>query len=66
MAKIGGTPEDVANTIARAIAAKKPRGRYTVSVSAPLMIGMRRLMTDSAWDAFAASAVKRPHAAAQA
>jgi len=66
MAKLGGTAQDVANTIARAIAAKKPRGRYTVSVSAPLMIGLRRLMTDSAWDGFAASAVKRPHAGSQA
>jgi NAD(P)-dependent dehydrogenase (short-subunit alcohol dehydrogenase family) len=66
MAKLGGTPEDVANTIARAIAAKKPRGRYTVSVSAPLMIGLRRLMTDSLWDGFAGSAVRRPGAASQA
>jgi len=66
MAKLGGTAEDVANTIARAIAARKPRGRYTVSISAPLMIGMRRLMTDSTWDGFAASAVKRPGAASHA
>jgi NAD(P)-dependent dehydrogenase (short-subunit alcohol dehydrogenase family) len=66
MAKLGGTAQDVANTIARALAAKKPRGRYTVSVSAPLMIGLRRLMTDSAWDGFAASAVKRPAAVLQA
>ena len=62
MAKLGGTPEDVANTIARAIAAKKPRGRYTVSLSASLMIGLRRLMTDSVWDGFAGSALKRPRA----
>jgi NAD(P)-dependent dehydrogenase (short-subunit alcohol dehydrogenase family) len=65
MAKLGGTSEDVANTIARAIAARKPRGRYTVSLSAPLMIGLRRWMTDSVWDGFAASAVKRPGAAPQ-
>jgi len=62
MARLGGTAEDVANTIARAILARKPRGRYTVSFSAPLLIGLRRLMTDSVWDRFAGSAVKRPHA----
>ena len=62
MARLGGTAEDVANTIARAIMARKPRGRYTVSFSAPLLIGLRRLMTDSVWDRFSGSAVKRPHA----
>ncbi len=50
MAKLGGPPEKVADTIARALAAKRPKARYPVTPSAHLMINQRRLLPDAAWD----------------
>jgi NAD(P)-dependent dehydrogenase (short-subunit alcohol dehydrogenase family) len=50
MAKLGGPPERVADVIAKALNAKKPRARYPVTPSARLLINQRRLMPDGAWD----------------
>ena len=50
MVKLGGGPETVAATIARALGAKRPRARYPVTPSAHLMIGQRRLTPDRVWD----------------
>jgi NAD(P)-dependent dehydrogenase (short-subunit alcohol dehydrogenase family) len=50
MAKLGGPPEKVADTIARALAANRPKARYPVTASAHLMINQRRLLPDAAWD----------------
>ncbi len=50
MAKLGGPPEKVAETIAKALASKKPRARYPVTPSAHLAITQRRLLPDAAWD----------------
>jgi NAD(P)-dependent dehydrogenase (short-subunit alcohol dehydrogenase family) len=50
MAKLGGPPERVADTIATAISAKRPRARYPVTASAHLMINQRRILPDRAWD----------------
>jgi NAD(P)-dependent dehydrogenase (short-subunit alcohol dehydrogenase family) len=50
MAKLGGGPEAVAQTIAGAIKADRPRARYPVTASAHLMINQRRLMPDRLWD----------------
>jgi NAD(P)-dependent dehydrogenase (short-subunit alcohol dehydrogenase family) len=50
MSKLGGGPEAVAKTIARALAAGRPKARYPVTASAHLMINQRRLMPDKAWD----------------
>ena len=50
MAKLGGPPERVADVIAKALKAKKPRARYPVTPSARLLINQRRLMPDGAWD----------------
>jgi NAD(P)-dependent dehydrogenase (short-subunit alcohol dehydrogenase family) len=50
MAKLGGPPEAVAATIAKALAAKRPKARYPVTASAHLMINQRRLVPDRAWD----------------
>jgi NAD(P)-dependent dehydrogenase (short-subunit alcohol dehydrogenase family) len=50
MAKLGGPPERVANVIAKALQAKKPKARYPVTASAHLLINQRRLMPDGAWD----------------
>jgi NAD(P)-dependent dehydrogenase (short-subunit alcohol dehydrogenase family) len=49
MAALGGAPEAVAKTIARALGARRPRARYPVTPSARLMIG-RRLAPDRLWD----------------
>ncbi|HZU60548.1 MAG TPA: oxidoreductase [Solirubrobacteraceae bacterium] len=50
MAKLGAGPEAVAQTIARAIQARRPRARYPVTASARLLIGQRRIMPDRLWD----------------
>jgi NADP-dependent 3-hydroxy acid dehydrogenase YdfG len=50
MAKLGGPPEVVAETIAKALAAKRPKPRYVVTPSAHLLIGQRRLTPDRVWD----------------
>jgi NAD(P)-dependent dehydrogenase (short-subunit alcohol dehydrogenase family) len=50
MAKLGGRPEKVAETIAGALRARKPKARYPVTPSAHLMINQRRLVPDRLWD----------------
>jgi hypothetical protein len=40
----------VAETIAKALAAKRPKPRYVVTPSAHLLIGQRRLTPDRVWD----------------
>lgn len=52
LARLAGTPDDVARVIERALRARKPRARYTVTGSAKLLLAQRRLMSDRAWDAF--------------
>ena len=51
IARLSGTPEDVARTIERAIAANRPRTRYTVSPSAVFLLAQRALLSDRLWDA---------------
>jgi NAD(P)-dependent dehydrogenase (short-subunit alcohol dehydrogenase family) len=62
LARLGGSPEDVAAVIARAVAADRPRTRYAVTPSAHLMIGLRRLLPDRAWDRLVAGSFPRPGA----
>jgi NAD(P)-dependent dehydrogenase (short-subunit alcohol dehydrogenase family) len=50
LARLGGGPEAVAETIERAISAARPRTRYTVTPSAKLLISVRRVLPDRAWD----------------
>ena len=49
-AKLGGPPEAVAKVILKALEAKRPRARYTVTPSAKIMMTQRRLLPDAAWD----------------
>jgi NAD(P)-dependent dehydrogenase (short-subunit alcohol dehydrogenase family) len=49
--RLGGGPEVVAEAIARALSARSPRSRYAVTPSAHLLLGLRRLLPDRAWDA---------------
>jgi NADP-dependent 3-hydroxy acid dehydrogenase YdfG len=50
LAKLGGEPLKVAEAIAGAIEAKRPKARYPVTPSARLLIGQRRMMPDRLWD----------------
>jgi NADP-dependent 3-hydroxy acid dehydrogenase YdfG len=52
LAKLGGSADDVARVIERAIGARRPRARYRVTPSAKLLLTQRRLLPDRAWDAF--------------
>jgi NAD(P)-dependent dehydrogenase (short-subunit alcohol dehydrogenase family) len=51
LARLGGPPEAVAKVIDKALSAKRPRARYTVTPSAKVLITNRRLLPDRAWDA---------------
>lgn len=50
MVKLGGGPEKVADTIAKALRAGRPKARYPVTPSARLMINQRRFTPDPVWD----------------
>ena len=52
MARLGGGPETVARAIERSISARRPKTRYKVTPSARIVLALRRLLTDRAWDAF--------------
>jgi NAD(P)-dependent dehydrogenase (short-subunit alcohol dehydrogenase family) len=60
LAALSGTPDDVARVVARAIAARRPRSRYTVTPSARLLLGLRRWLSDPMWDAFVGTIVPAP------
>ncbi len=62
LAKLAGTPEDVAAVVEKAIVSASPRARYTVSASAKLLLTQRRLMSDRAWDWFLRSSFPVPRA----
>ncbi len=51
MRRLGAGPDRVARVIERAISARRAPTRVTVTASAKLMIGTRRLLSDRAWDA---------------
>src|SRR5215203_1604260 len=50
ISRLAGEPEAVAEAIEQAISASSPRSRYAVTPSAHLLIGLRRLLPDGAWD----------------
>ena len=60
LAALGGGPEAVAETIERAISAARPRARYTVTLSASVLISARRLLPDRAWDGLLGLFYPRP------
>jgi NAD(P)-dependent dehydrogenase (short-subunit alcohol dehydrogenase family) len=60
LARLGGSPETVARTIERAIAARSPKIRYRVTPSARLLVGQRALMTDGMWDRFLGTQFPHP------
>jgi NAD(P)-dependent dehydrogenase (short-subunit alcohol dehydrogenase family) len=60
MKRLGGPPEAVAKVIEKALTARRPRTRYTVTPSATMSIVSRRLMTDRMWDTAMRTSFKLP------
>jgi NAD(P)-dependent dehydrogenase (short-subunit alcohol dehydrogenase family) len=60
LARLGGGPETVAETVERAISSARPRTRYTVTPSANLLISARRLLPDRVWDGLVGFFYPRP------
>ena len=58
--RLGGPPEAVAKVIEKALDARRPRARYTVTPSAKLLIGQRALLPDRGWDAVMRSQFPQP------
>lgn len=60
LARLGGGPETVAKVIEQAITSQNPRARYPVTPSAWLLMGVRKVLPDRAWDAFVRSQFPQP------
>ena len=50
LSRLGGGPEVVAGAILEALTTQRPKARYPVTLSARLMIALRRLAPDRVWD----------------
>jgi NAD(P)-dependent dehydrogenase (short-subunit alcohol dehydrogenase family) len=61
-AKLGGPPDAVAKVIEKALSAKSPRPRYTVTPSAKLLMGQRAILSDRMWDRMMRTQFPRPGA----
>ncbi len=61
MKLLGGGPGRVAKTIERAIKRRNPPARITITPSAKLTIGLRRILPDRAWDAMMRQQFPQPH-----
>jgi NAD(P)-dependent dehydrogenase (short-subunit alcohol dehydrogenase family) len=62
LGRLGGPPEAVARTIERAITARSPRTRYTVTPSARVLITLRSVLRGRGWDAMLRGQFPRPGA----
>ena len=60
LARLGGDAGDVAQTIERALSASRPRARYPVTPSARVMMGLRSLLPDRAWDRLVGGTYPQP------
>ena len=58
--RLGGTSDDVAATIERAVTAKRPRTRYRVTPSARLFLTLRKVLPDRGWDALVSRTYPQP------
>jgi NAD(P)-dependent dehydrogenase (short-subunit alcohol dehydrogenase family) len=63
MARMAGTADDVAKTIARALTARHPKARYPVTLHARMFMGSRRWLGDRGWDLFLRGFFKPPQPA---
>jgi NADP-dependent 3-hydroxy acid dehydrogenase YdfG len=62
MARFAVGPDAVAAAIEKAITSRRPRPRYKVAASARVMLGLRALLPDRAWDRAVGSSYPRPKA----
>ncbi|MDQ6914899.1 MAG: oxidoreductase [Actinomycetota bacterium] len=62
ISRFGAGPNAVARTIEKAISARRPRPRYKVTASARIVLGLRRLLPDRAWDLFLRGQFPQPGA----
>jgi len=62
LARLGGTPDDVAAVVLEAVTAAKPKARYPVTASARLLRALRVALPDRGWDALMARSFVRPGA----
>jgi hypothetical protein len=53
-------PEAAAKVIAHAVEARRPRTRYTVTAQARMVMSLRRVLPDRAWDRFIGTQFKPP------
>ena len=60
MRHLGGGPDSVAKVIEKALKARRPKIRYTVTASAKMSIATRRIMGARAWDAAMKSQFPQP------
>jgi len=60
LAKLGGTPEDVAKVIEHALTDSSPNTRYAVTASAHLLMAQHAVISDNLWDHFLAAQFPRP------
>ena len=58
--RLGGTSDDVAATIERAVTARRPRTRYRVTPSARLFLTLRKVLPDRGWDALVSRTYPQP------
>jgi NAD(P)-dependent dehydrogenase (short-subunit alcohol dehydrogenase family) len=63
MARMAGTADDVAQAIARALTARRPKARYPVTMHARMFMGSRRWLGDRGWDLFLRGFFKPPQPA---
>ncbi len=62
MGRLAGSPEMVAAAIEQAITAPHPKTRYKVTLAARMLMGMRRILPDRAFDAFLRTMLPAPGA----
>src|SRR3954469_12281318 len=60
MKVLGGEADDVAKVIEKALGARNPKPRYTVTPSARVLLGQRAVLSDRMWDRFVATQFPRP------
>lgn len=60
LARLAGPPETVAETIERALGAKRAKARYTVTASAKALLALKAVLPDRGWDAMMRSSFPTP------
>ena len=60
LVRFGGPPEAVAKVIEKALVRRRPKPRYTVTVSAPAAMVTRRVLGDRGWDLAMRAQFPRP------